>query len=290
MPGPAIVVPRFGFARTTRAAAPRKLLRASDGDTPVIEQPIRMLSCDTPEKSGYAGGPVAAQLRLDRCRERLAGDFYASLLPKELRRYLLARLGPEAAAQHIAAGQMASAAFDALLERRLTRDDGSRRALAIVPAGQLIDSYGRLLAYFAPYFVPDELPPRGDPRRRTFNLDMVAQGYAACFPIYPSLPSNTDWALLIEEAERAWLRKRGVWDAYGRRLLLGYEYRACIKLAEVESGADGARAAFQRSCVDLRTMADVGPFGFWDVPPPYRLWYWLTDTRQARVDLGLAAP
>jgi endonuclease YncB( thermonuclease family) len=285
----ATVQTQFKFARTTRAAAPRKLLRSSDGDTPVIEQPIRMLSCDTPEKSGYAGPPVAAQRRLEICRQRLAGDFYATALPKGLRRYLLARLGPDAAERHITAGERASAVFEALLERRLTRDDGQRRSLAIVPAGQLIDHYGRLLAYFAPYFGRDELPPKGDPRRRTFNLEMVSSGWAACFPIYPSLPSNTDFGLLIDEAVRAWTRRRGVWDEFGRTVLLAYEYRLCIKLSEVARAEDGVRLGFQRSCVDLRTRTDVGPLGFWAVPPPYRLWYWLEDAAQARVDLGLAA-
>ena len=285
----ATAVPSFKFTRTTRQAAPRKLLRSSDGDTPVIEQPIRMLSCDTPEKSGYAGGPVAAQRRLEICRQRLAGDFYAAALPKGLRRYLLARLGPKAAESHILAGERASAVFEALMERRLVRDDGSRRALAIVPAGQLIDHYGRLLAYFAPYFRADELPPKGDPRRRTFNHEMVSSGWAACFPIYPSLPSNADFALLIGEAEVAWNRKRGVWDDFGRTLLLAYEYRLCIKLAEVERAEDGVQLAFQRSCVDLRSRTDVGALGFWAVPPPYRLWYWLADAKQARIDLGLSA-
>ena len=41
-----IAVTQFNFTRTTHAAAPRKWLRA----WAVIEQPIRMLSCDTLEK------------------------------------------------------------------------------------------------------------------------------------------------------------------------------------------------------------------------------------------------
>lgn len=205
------------------------------------------LSCDTPEKSGYAGGPVAAQRQLEICRQRLAGE-------------------------------RAGAVFETLMERRLVREDGSRRARAIVPAGQLIDRYGRLLAYFAPSFRADELPPKRDPRRRTSNLEMVASGWAASFPIYPSLPSNPDFALLIGEAEIAWNRKRGAWDDFGRTLL-----------AEVEHAADGVRVAFQRSGVDLRSRTDVGSLGFWAVPPPYRLWYWLQDAKQARIDLGLSA-
>lgn len=278
----------FAFQRETRRAAPRTLLRHSDGDTPVIEQPIRMVSCDTPEKSGYAGRPDTAQRKLDDCRARLEGDFYAAL-PAGLRRYLVAKLDAGSAERHVSAGERASAAFDQLLERRLTLPDGRRRPLAIVPTGQMIDTYGRLLAYFAPHFNARELPPRDDPQRRTFNLDMIASGWAAFFPIYPSLPGNADLAVCVAEAELAWKKKRGAWAEFGRVLLLAYEYRMCVKLAQAKTPAQGLARAFERSCVDLRTMKDVGPHGFWDVPPPYRLWYWLDERKQARADLGLPA-
>jgi len=276
----------FAFPRETRRAAPRKLLRASDGDTPVIEQPIRMVSCDTPEKSGYAGRAATAQRKLDTCRERLEGDFYKAL-PKTLRGYLIDKLDPAAAERHITAGEAASAAFDAMLEDRLTRPDGVKRSLAIVPTGQLVDTYGRLLAYFAPFFGANELPPRDDPRRRTFNLDMVAAGWAASFPIYPSLPSNADLAVLAADAEAAWKKKRGAWKAFGRSLLVGYEYRMCIKLGMAKTAAEGLTSAFERSCVDLRTMKDLGPHGFHEIAPPYRLWYWLSEAKKPRADLGL---
>jgi len=276
----------FDFPRTTRRAAPRKLLRASDGDTPVIEQPIRMVSCDTPEKSGYAGRAELAQRKLDTCRERLSGDFYKAL-PKSLREYLIDKLDAGAAARHIGAAERASAAFDAMLEDRLTRPDGAKRSMAIVPTGELIDPYGRLLAYFAPYFSASELPPRDDPRRRTFNIDMVAEGWAVSFVIYPSLPSNAELAMLVADAETAWKKKRGVWKEFGRSLLVGYEYRMCIKLGTAKTATAGLASAFERSCVDVRTKKDLGPHGFHQIAPPYRLWYWLDDAAQARPDLGL---
>ena len=276
----------FQFKRETRPAAARKLLRHSDGDTPVIEQPVRMVSCDTPEKAGYAGKPAVSQPKLDECRARLEGGFYGAL-PKGLRKYLAGKLDGDAAARHIAAGERASAAFEALLEDRLTLPDGRKRPLAIMPTGQIIDTYGRLLAYFAPFFAAKDLPPRGDPRRRTFNLDMIASGWGAFFPIYPSLPGNADFALSVAEAEAAWKKKRGAWAEFGRSLLLAYEYRMCVKLAAAKTAEVGLRSAFERSCVDLRTLKDVGPHGFWDVPPSYRLWYWLSEQTQARADLGL---
>lgn len=66
----------FRFSRKTRPAKDRKFLRVSDGDTPVVEQSIRMVSGDTPEKAQYAGKPETAQPKLDRCRDRLENGFY----------------------------------------------------------------------------------------------------------------------------------------------------------------------------------------------------------------------
>jgi endonuclease YncB( thermonuclease family) len=47
----------FDFPRPSRPANPHRLASTSDGDTPVIDQPVRMVSVDTPEKPGYAGLP-----------------------------------------------------------------------------------------------------------------------------------------------------------------------------------------------------------------------------------------
>jgi endonuclease YncB( thermonuclease family) len=148
----------FDFPRTIRPAQPRQLARISDGDTPVIDQPIRMVSVDTPEKQHYAGLPPTAQATLDRCRDRLQDGTYAAL-PDGLREYLLGRLTPDAAERHIAAGLGATAAFEVLQSQRLTRPDGGRRRVAVIPTGELIDRYGRLLAYLAPWFAG----PPGDP-------------------------------------------------------------------------------------------------------------------------------
>jgi hypothetical protein len=110
-----------------------------------------MVSVDTPEKQHYAGLPPTAQAKLDRCRQRLQDGTYAAL-PDSLREYLVGRLTPDAAERHIAAGLGASASFEALQDQRLTKPDGSRRRVAVIPTGELIDRYGRLLAYLAPWF------------------------------------------------------------------------------------------------------------------------------------------
>ncbi len=139
------VVVNFSFRRNVRSVRPKRLIRTSNGDTPVIEHPIRMVSCDTPEKAQYAGRPEISQPKLSVCRERLNNGFYADI-PEELRSYLSARLTDDAAERHIQAGERASHEFDAVLARRLTKPNGKTRRVATIPTGQLIDSYGRLLA------------------------------------------------------------------------------------------------------------------------------------------------
>jgi endonuclease YncB( thermonuclease family) len=279
----------YAFNPTTRKSAAHRLMRPSDGDTLVVEQPIRMVSCDTPEKAQYAGAPPTAQPKLNLCRQRLQNGFYGAL-PADLRNYLIGKLTADAAQRHIAAAVDAFAHFDTIVDTRLTRPDGEKRQVAVLPSGEIIDSYGRMLAYLAPWFAgtaADPLPPAGSPERRTFNLDMIADGWAAFFAIYPSLPRLPDMRAAVAAAERAWDDKLGAWDEYGEDLLLGYEYRMCIKLAQADDAAEGLAKAFERVCVDLRTLRIVGKHGFPAVPPSLRLWVWEDDLAEARAALGL---
>jgi len=143
----------------------------------------------------------------------------------------------------------------------------------------------------APWFsgsASDPVPPRDSPARRTFNLDMIENGWAAFFPIYPSLPRNDDMNMAIAAAESAWNQRTGMWAAFGANVLLGYEFRACIKLGVAPDPAKGIADAFQRVCVDLRDLRIVGKFGFHRVPRPYRLWVWDKDLQQAKTDLHLS--
>jgi endonuclease YncB( thermonuclease family) len=274
----------------SRPANDHKFLSVTDGDTPNIAMAVRMVSIDTPE-SRYGGAPATAQAALDRTRTRLLDGTYDEL-PQDLRDYLVSRITPDAAERHQAAGKAASEAHTDMVTTRLARPDGSQRKMAVVATGELVDSNGRLLAYTAPWFSgssSDPLPPRDDPRRRTFNLDLVAHGWAATFLIYPSIPSFADLNLLLDEAEAAWTQQRGVWARFGQDLLLGYEYRACVKLGarELTDPAEAIGQAYQRVCVDLRTLTEVGLYGYHQVPPQHRLWIWATDLDQARGDLPI---
>jgi endonuclease YncB( thermonuclease family) len=280
----------FNTVTNSRKPAARKFLRSADGDTPYIEQPIRMVSCDTPEKAGYAGKPETSQPKLDTARQRLEGAFYAQL-PQGIRDYLAAKLTADAAERHINAGLEATKVFDALLAERLTRPSGSMRSVGVIPTGEVIDRYGRMLAYLAPWYTgsgSDPVPPVGHPDRDTFNLNMIKNGWAAFFPVYGSLPKDSDMNMAIAAAEEAWDAKRGAWAFAGEDLLLAYEYRLCVKLGTASSAAKGIADAFQRECVDLRTLTKVGQFGFDAVPPPYRLWIWEDDVTEATAALGLS--
>ena len=93
--------------------------------------------------------------------------------------------------------------------------------------------------------------------------------------------------LAINAAESAWNQRNGIWNKYGDKVLLGCEYRICIKLSTADTSEDGIKDAFQRICVDLRTLDIVGKYGFHNVPSCYRLWIWEEDIEQAKIDLQL---
>lgn len=277
----------FNFKRNIKKANPQRFLRASDGDTPVIEQPIRLVSVDTPEKNRYAGGPTKSQPKLDECKNRLENGFYDNI-PKQTRDYLIAKLTNQAAQKHIDAGFRATAEFEKILEDRLTKPNDKERKLGVIPTGEVVDRYGRLLAYIVPWYdgdPKDPLPPKSSPDRKTFNLNLVENGWGCIFPIYPSLPRNDDLNVLINAAENAWNNKLGMWKEFGEDILLAYEFRLCIKLHDADDQDGGIRSAFQRICIDVRTMKNVGQFGFVDVPPPYRLWVWNDDVNEAKIAL-----
>ena len=246
-----------------------------------------MVSCDTPEKAGYAGLPPKSQPKLDLCRQRLQNGFYDAV-PLGLRKYLIQKLTSTAAKNHINAGNDASKEFEKIRDSRLKKPDGSFFPVAVIPSGEVIDTYGRMLAYITRFFEKKQLPPIGDPTRNTFNLDMVANGWAVFFPLYPSFPTKeVDFNLILKAAETAWKQKKGMWKKYGTNILLAYEYRMCIKLGTAKNAKDGVKKAFERVCVDLRNMKKVGKFDFHIIPPCYRLWIWETDIKQADKDLKL---
>ncbi|MGE0028093.1 MAG: hypothetical protein AB7O78_02365 [Thermoleophilia bacterium] len=281
----------FNLRPVTIRTDDRTLLAQGDGDTVTIDQPVRMVSVDTPEKSRYAGSPAISQPKLDRCRDRLLAGFFSEI-PDAMAGYLAARITPDAAARHIGAATRAGEELGAALTERLTMpgEDEKRRRLAVMPTGAFLDENARLLAYLAPWYTKADLPPRDDPRRETFNLQQIRTGWGAFFPIYPSLPRDADMNLAIAAARTAWEAPLGARAEFGEDLLPGYEFRMCIKLGGSPKEPDAKAltdAAFRRLCVDLRDMRMRGRFDWADVPEWARLWIWQEDREEAVERLGV---
>lgn len=268
------------------------LLRVSDGDTPVIELPVRMLSIDTAETAHHNDpGPFAKNDELLELAGWIA-DGTAQIDPG-LAAHLLPRLTTgQPGTLHGNHGTQASETFQKLLEQRLSRPDGTRRKLFLRSADQPFDTNGRLLAYVAPNYSKAERERMTRQERATFNLSMVELGWAASFPIYPSLPGHEDLVLLHDAAEHAYTQRLGVWQ--DRELLLtGYEYRMCVRLhAETRERRAGTlnpnRSPWiERHCADMTTLELFPPEEYHKVAPYNRLFIWPTDVAEATAKLGL---
>jgi endonuclease YncB( thermonuclease family) len=268
-----------------------RIIDISDGDTPNIRVPVRMLSIDTPEKTA----------RSQSGAERVDGDFgqLAQWIEQGqapigggLAEFLLPKLAGGGTRQWNQA-QQASDELTRVTDARLQRDDGRRRNLFLRVADERIDRYGRLLAYIAPDYSARERATMSRRDRRTFNLDMLDSGWAAPFVIHPSIPGELDLPMLIETAEAAIAAQRGQW---GDPLsLLGYEYRMLERLHDVtrdivagEAVAASRRFGWrERYCADMRDRVVYGPEDYFRVPPAYRLFVWPDRLREAIGQLNL---
>jgi endonuclease YncB( thermonuclease family) len=271
----------------------RALVDVTDGDTPNIRMPIRMLSVDTPEVT--ARTPERAQA-IDQEFLQLAEWIEQGRAPisRPLADDWLPKLSTGGAGRlQFDQGTQASAFAKQNIQTRLTRPDGSTRNLFIRAADQPFDDNGRLLAYVAPNYSERERQTMTRRERATFNLDLVDRGWAAPFVIYPSIPSELDLPLLVEAASAARTNRRGIWA--NPETLAAYEYRAVEKLFRVterivggDRMAGGARFAWrERYCVDMRTRVLHGPEDYFGIFPEYRLWLWPRDVGEAVGRLNL---
>jgi hypothetical protein len=190
---------------------------------------------------------------------------------------------------------VASAQLDLLFHTRLTKTNGKMRRLFLRTADEPFDENGRLLAYVAPEYTNEELkslPPR---ERPTFNLLMVANGWAAPFLIYPNLPKRPDLELFYEAARTAYVRKKGLWKESNG--LTGYEFRMIQRLCSL--GAKGTsdekkepkkKPWISRHCADLETGILYDPQQYVLVPPFRRLFIEPKDREEAMQRLGLRKP
>ncbi|MET7619336.1 nuclease [Streptomyces sp. NPDC005408] len=269
------------------------LVDVHDGDTPNMRMPIRMLSVDTPEVTAVTAQRAA---KVDQEFAQLATWIRQGIAPISagLAEFLLPKLETGKAGSLQFEQGTAAAAFNTQnILTRLALPKNKQRRLFIRTADSPFDTNHRLLAYIAPSFTAKELATLPREQRSTFNLDLIASGWAATFIIYPSIPGELDLPLLLSAAEKAVADESGIWA--DSDTLLGYEYRMVEKLHTVtKKKADGVQLkpgeAFswrERYCVDMRDRILHGPEDYFRVDPVYRLWLWQKDVNEAVSRLNL---
>lgn len=270
----------------------RALVDVTDGDTPNLRMPVRMLSVDTPEVTARTAERAAA---VDQDFKQLAAWMGEGRAPigDGLAEYLKPRLETgHAGTLHFSQGQAASEFSKGNIAARLERPGGGRRNMFVRTSDAPFDANHRLLAYVAPDYTEAERRVMTRAQRSTFNLDLVRAGHAATFVIHPAIPGAPDLALLIEAAVDARAAGLGIWGSV--ETLLAYEYRAMERLFQITRALvegrelrGGPRDWRERYCADMRTRELFGPEEYVLVDPAYRLWLWPGDLRAAIRDLNL---
>ncbi len=281
---------------TVDSLGKKRYLRATDGDTPYISMSIRMLCIDTPEVH-YPGNQKPS--RQDANLAQLATWIQQGKAP--VRRELGDHLHPKLATGKAGTlqweqGEKATTVFKNLLEEKLTRRKGLKRRIFLRAADAHFDQYGRLLAYMAPSYTRKELESMSRMDRATFNLLMVETGWAASFPIYPSVPRYPDLVLLRKVGKDAFDNKKGAWA--DPMTLTGYEFRMCVRLYQVTkkllSGRKLSSAEkygwITRYCVDMTTREVFYPQDYIKVKPYNRIFIWPNDVAEAVATMNLLPP
>ncbi len=270
-----------------------RFLRVTDGDTPYVSMSIRMLSIDAPEVH-YPGNvrPSKHDAKLKELADWIQQD------KAPLEEGLAAHLHPKLASGRAGTlqeeqGERATGFFRDLLREKLARPGGGERPVFLWAADEHFDQYGRLLAYLAPHYSATERQEMRREERATFNLLMVRSGWAAPFPIYPSVPKYADLVLLREAAKDAFDQRRGIWAE--PLTLTGYEFRMCVRLYDVTKRLVAGTTLpsrerygwVERYCVDMTTREVFGPKDYYRVPPYDRIFVWPDDIADAVSTMNL---
>jgi endonuclease YncB( thermonuclease family) len=272
----------------------KKITRTTDGDTIFVEVSIRMLSIDAPELH-YPG--MTKPGKYDDKFKQLAQwiDHSNGMVSPGLAKFLKGKLSTgKAGSLHQVQGEKAHAEFQKILDSKLVKKTGNKRPVFLWAANEHFDQYGRLLAYVSPYYTKNELATMTLVDRATFNLLMVKSGWAASFPIYPSLPKKEDFELLQDAGETAFGKHFGIWK--NSLTLTGYEYRMCVRLYElmekIKAGttvtAKEKKGWIERYCVDITTCKLYDPQDYYNVKPYNRLFIWPEDVKAAKTKLDLS--
>ena len=278
---------------TVDSLGKKKLLGVSDGDTTKISVSIRMLNMDTAELH-YPGNKKPS--KQDENLAQLAMWIQAEEAPiqPDLGAYLVPKLATgNAGTLQEEQGDQAKAFFKTLLDEKLTLPSGKKRSLFVRAADEHFDQYGRLLAYIAPSYTSEELDSMSRLERATFNLMLVDAGWAASFPIYPSIPCYPDLVLLQAAGKDAFENNKGAWA--DPNSLTGYEFRMCVKLYEITKKlVNGEKlrswekyAWISRYCVDMTTREVFYPQDYFKVQPYNRIFIWPNDVAEAVTTMNL---
>jgi endonuclease YncB( thermonuclease family) len=258
--------------------------RITDGDTPYVTMSIRMLSIDTPEVH-YPGNQKPSAH--DEPLAQLADWIQDGKAPihSDLGSHFRPKLSTgKAGTLQEEQGERATEKFGELLEEMVVKP---KRKVFLKTADEHFDQYGRVLAYMAPSYNASELASMTRRERATFNLLMVESGWAASFPIYPSLPKHVDLVMLQEAAKDAFESGRGAWE--NPMTLTGYEFRMCVRLYKITKKLvnDGKLSSkekyswISRFCVDMTTREVFYPQDYYKVEPYNRIFIWPKDVTEA---------
>jgi endonuclease YncB( thermonuclease family) len=275
-------MPALTIPSTDRTLDAYKLTRITDGDTPFVEMPIRMLSIDTPEVH-YPGTtkPSAHDAALCELGKAIAWGKHPKL-PRLLAKHLADRLDDHAGTRQLEQGERSMAEYQRMLTERMPTPSGrGTRRLFVRSSQEIFEGHGRMLAYVAPSYDAEEIGAMSLHDRRTFNFQLVEEGWAAPMLIYPSLPKPEDLALFRAAIRTARIGKKG--HHADPKTLTGYEFRFCVKLLRGEAELP------ERSCADLKSGKLYRPEAYLAVKEEDRLFVWPRDVKKATAALGLKA-
>lgn len=264
------------------------LVDVTDGDTPNIRMPIRMLSIDTPEVTAQSSeGAAKADEKFDQLTTWIKNG--TAPVSKEFRDYILPKLEYSTPGTlQYNQGKRASAHHNDLAEKKLARPGPENRRNLFIRSPEVpFDSCGRLLAYVAPSYSREERQMMTRKDRATFNLLMVKSGWAAPFIIFPNIPGELDLPLYLEAAVEAEISGKGQYETI--LSIPGYEYRMLERLYTISKKLDsGERISYPdqlrwraRYCADMRNRKLWGPEKYYNIPPAYRIWIWPDDVQKA---------
>jgi endonuclease YncB( thermonuclease family) len=252
---------------------------ATDGDTPTLQLPVRMLGMDAPELH-YGGATIKNPGKYDDQMENFLSQKGASLEPG-LKIFLKKRLTAKPCSHQIGAGQAAYEHFQAMVKERLDRGLGKNgkpltpRNVFIMVSQEVFDRrYGRLLAYVNAEYEKKEREAIPPSKRPTFNLQMMQDGHAVSLLIYPNIPKPSDLKLVQGAVKKARTGHLGLWRDKGRTLL-PYEFRWIIDTMQ------GKRQGPDRYCGDISTGKLFTPQNYYRVLPENRLFFFKEQIGEA---------